>query len=145
MASTTAWRRWTASVAVFALLLKAAVPLLATAAAHLQGVAVAQICDVYGVRTVLPADPHDHASHQADAHAGHDHSGTAGSHGGAADASTHCVLVALGAMAAWQATAMPVHHAVEPAHAVPEPAQARRHDATALWVARMKHGPPPAA
>jgi hypothetical protein len=38
-----------------ALALKSAVPMLAVAAAGLQGKAVAEICDVYGVATVSPA------------------------------------------------------------------------------------------
>ncbi|HEY0956364.1 MAG TPA: hypothetical protein VGE36_16515 [Roseateles sp.] len=41
---------------VLAVLLKAAVPGLAAAAAQLRGVALADVCSVYGVRT-LPADP----------------------------------------------------------------------------------------
>ncbi|MEO7336348.1 MAG: hypothetical protein ABIV63_07195 [Caldimonas sp.] len=41
--------QWTLHVAVFALMLKAAVPLLASAAAQLQGKATADVCDVYGV------------------------------------------------------------------------------------------------
>lgn len=50
---------------VLAVLLKAAVPGLAAAAAHLRGVALADVCSVYGVRTVPaePESPTDAGSH----------------------------------------------------------------------------------
>ena len=69
MVSARASRSWTIVLAVFALLLKAAVPMLASAAAHLHGVPVAQICDVYGVQTVVDAAADPHAGHEG--HAGH--------------------------------------------------------------------------
>ena len=43
---------WWAWIAVAALLLKAAVPLLATASAHAQGKTLVEVCTVYGVATV---------------------------------------------------------------------------------------------
>ena len=45
--------RWIVLLAVLALLLKAAVPLLASAAARLQGVAVGEVCELYGVAPAL--------------------------------------------------------------------------------------------
>ena len=74
--------RLTSWVFVAALLLKSAVPLLASAAAGLQGRATAEVCDVYGVDTSMlgaltPAtrahSAHEpHQAHDA-AHAGHGH------------------------------------------------------------------------
>jgi hypothetical protein len=44
-----------------ALLLKSAVPMLASAAASLRGTGVADVCDVYGVATVAISEAHAHA------------------------------------------------------------------------------------
>ena len=137
---------WTSRVALWAavcvLLLKAAVPMLASAAAALQGVSVAEVCTVYGV-----AIPDPHAAHGAHAgeHAhhhhgqGHDHSG----HALAAHAGDHCALTALAALAAPDA---PVTDVPAPAPAVLHVAQAvcqrSAPDDCALWAARLKHGPP---
>jgi hypothetical protein len=144
-AGTRAWRSWTVGWAVFALLLEAAVPMLASAAAHLQGVPVAQVCDVYGVRTALPDHPHhEPAAHHESSHAGHDPPAPSeqGPHGAAGDAGTHCALVALGALAAG---ADPSPSPTVRGEAVRSPAAPPRvpgHDATARWIARLKHGPP---
>jgi hypothetical protein len=125
-----------------ALLLKAAVPLLASAAAAALDKSVAEVCTVYGV--ALP-DPHaqDHAHHHH-AHVGH------GAPGGHDDGShvlahqgDHCALSALAALATSTAphTSPPL-----PAGSVTPPAithaTARAPDTCALWVARLKHGPP---
>ena len=125
--------------AVFALLLKSAVPAFAAMAAQMQGVAVAEVCPVYGV-SLVPA----HAEHAHHHHLGHEHGGKSDDHKAheLAAHGDHCALTALATLAgpdpiAWvvappglsRATALP--HRSEPAP-----------DACALWVARMKHGPP---
>ena len=142
-----AWRSWTVGVAVFALLLKAAVPMLASAAAHLQGVPVAEVCDVYGVQTVLSGHVHDHAAEHHAGHAGHDDTpADKGSHASAGDATTHCALVALGALASAHPLAGPVSsHQSETSSPAKPALEPPGRDATALWVARMKQGPPVAA
>jgi hypothetical protein len=112
-------------------------------------VPVAEVCDIYGVRTVLAGAMHDHAAgHHAD-HAGHaEHDDTPaekGSHASAGDATTHCALVALGALASAHPSAGPVSHQGE-ASSTPQPTlEPPGRDATALWVAGMKQGPPTAA
>jgi hypothetical protein len=139
-----AWLRHRAIfVMVCALLLKAAVPMLASGAALAQGKSVAEVCTVYGVAT-LSAQAAQHAHHMHHPHGeagGGDHSQHAASHGG-----DHCALAGLAALAA----------ADEPARLVLPPVH-RRHDppvfsglretpdTCALWVARLKQGPPPAA
>ena len=74
--------RLTSWVFVAALLLKSAVPLLASAAAGLQGRATAEVCDVYGVdtsmlgaRSIATVAEHSQHAHQADhpRHAGQTH------------------------------------------------------------------------
>jgi hypothetical protein len=140
MVSARALRSWTVGLAVFALLLKAAVPMLASAAARLQGVPVAQVCDIYGVQTVLDAAADPQAGHEG--HAGHgDAPGDGGSHA-AGDADSHCALVALGVFTAGEPPALPPYDAREPARHVPAADASHRHDAAALWVARLKQGPP---
>ncbi|MGY4827405.1 DUF2946 family protein [Sphaerotilaceae bacterium SBD11-9] len=112
--------------AVFALLLKAAVPLLASASAQAQGKALVEVCTVYGVATVALDDGGSQpAPEHATAHAG-----------------DHCALNALAALAAPQAAA-PVAVVTLPATAPPRAhPSAQAPDACATWVARLKHGPP---
>lgn len=106
-----------------ALLLKAAVPLLASASAEVQGKALVEVCTVYGVKTIaLDGEPApDHPA----AHAG-----------------DHCPLsavVALGGPAPEAAAA------VVPASAVfawLPPATAPPVDASARWLAQRHHAPP---
>jgi hypothetical protein len=147
-------------MAVFALLLEAAVPLLASAAARLQGVPVAAICEVYGVRTVrageAAADPHaGHAGHpDPDGRAGPaggevppgpDAPADSGSHA-SGDAGSSCALLALGALAAWHAPAAALPRGLAQGASVGRfTSQRLPGDATALWVARLKHGPPASA
>ena len=114
-------------VAVCALLLKAAVPMLASASAQMQGKTLVEVCTVYGVSLVAQAgDTGEPApDHPSD-------------HG-----SEHCALTALTALAP-----------VEPAVFAPAPVALRdaptprahpssqAPDACASWVARLKHGPP---
>jgi len=113
-------------VAVCALLLKAAVPMLASVSAQAQGKTLVEVCTVYGVATValdgsLSKPVPDHGTaHQGD----------------------HCALTALMALAPPDAPAP----AVPPAQPlVAQPCfhpSSQAPDACATWVARLKHGPP---
>jgi hypothetical protein len=113
-------------VAVCALLLKAAVPMLASASAQVQGKALVEVCTVYGVATVALDDHGDQGP--APEHASH--------------AGDHCALSALMALAAPEglAPSMPMAPAAA-AKALPAPSSAAP-DASAAWAARLKHGPP---
>jgi len=121
--------RWAAWAFALALLLKAAVPMLASASAHVQGKTLVEVCTVYGVATVAldeqsPQPAPDHAT----AHSG-----------------DHCTLTALMAFTApeAQAAALPVALlAASPPLYHPAP---QAPDACATWVARLKHGPPTSA
>lgn len=125
MARSRPLRHWTIFTAVFALLLKAAVPLLASTAASLHGTAVAQVCSVYGVR-LAPQAEHN-ADHDAD---------PAGAHG-----DNHCALTALAALAPHAVNDLALPAAATQAE--PRlPAVSSFHDAAALWAARMWHPPP---
>ena len=119
--------RWALWVFAAVLLLKAAMPMLASASAHAQGKAVVEVCTVYGVSLVAldGQDPAPATDHLAD-------------HG-----NEHCALSALTALLEPPTGLLPALPAVQPA----EPAargQARLFapDASAEWVARLKHGPP---
>ncbi|KNZ31333.1 MAG: hypothetical protein AD742_17320 [Methylibium sp. NZG] len=120
--------RWAAWAFAVLLLLKAAVPLLASASAQLQGKTLVEVCTVYGVTTV--------ALEGAD-------SSPQTEHGGAAHGGEHCALTALMMLPApaLQALAMPAvpQRADAVAASCPPP---RAPDACATWVARLKHGPP---
>ncbi|MBC7955677.1 MAG: hypothetical protein H7Y33_07405 [Cytophagales bacterium] len=121
---------WTSRLALWAavcaLLLKAAVPMLASASAQAQGKTLVEVCTVYGVATVaLDEQSPQPAPEHAQAHSGE-----------------HCVLTALVAFAAPEARplALPVVQAgAAPPQAHPSP---QAPDACATWVARLKHGPP---
>ena len=122
--------RWGLWVFVAALLLKSAMPWLASASAQIQGKTLVEVCTVYGVSLVpqggnatepAPDHPSDHGSE-------------------------HCALTALTAFAG---TAPP---SLAPAPALPRGAappgahpSSQAPDACATWVARLKHGPPTAA
>ena len=118
--------RWAIWAFAMVLLLKAAVPLLASASAHVQGKALVEVCTVYGVATVvLDGQGSQPAPEHVAGHAG-----------------DHCALTGLLALAApeLQPPALPD---------VPrDDAQQLSHpsiqtpDACATWVARLKHGPP---
>ncbi|MCW7537991.1 hypothetical protein OOT46_09035 [Aquabacterium sp. A7-Y] len=136
-------RHWTVFVAVLALLLKAAVPLLASAAASLQGKSLADICSVYGVRTV--ARQTAEFSHDASApHPPHEDGNDSddGSHPAGAHSGDHCALSALAALAPHDAGPIDLPAATGEA----EPAETRASDsipnATAAWAARWWHAPP---
>jgi hypothetical protein len=117
------------------LLLKAAMPMLASAAAQRQGVSVAQVCDVYGVAVSAAAHAHHHAGH--DAHRDSGDAPAPASHQG-----DHCALNALSALATHDA----LSHAVSGAFDRIERATLARvalvPDASALWAARLQHAPP---
>lgn len=119
-------QRWALWAFALALLLKAAVPLLATASAHAQGKTLVEVCTVYGVSTVA-LDGHDSAP--ASGHA-------------PAHASDHCALsglVTLGAPPACSAVFVAAHVASASERSFSSTSGS---DACALWVARLKHGPP---
>jgi len=139
-------RQWTIFAAVLALLLKGAVPLFATAAAGLQGVSVADVCSVYGVRTVAsngqPAGHDAHAHHRHHGDAGGDRDPSRGPHSDAAHGGEHCALTALAALG--PPDVAPV--ALPTAAAHPEVARvataASIPNAPAEWAARLCHAPP---
>lgn len=141
--------RWMVLLAILALLLKAAVPLLASAAARLQGVAVGEVCELYGVAPALLKLQPPHAAHDAAhaAHAAHAKAAEPASHGKGSEAAhrgDHCALAALAALAP-QALEAATLLAFEPwesrAQGQPSASTAFR-DASATWAARLKHGPP---
>jgi len=112
--------------AVCALLLKAAVPMLASVSAQAQGKTLVEVCTVYGVATVALDDQTPQpAPEHAQAHSGE-----------------HCTLTALMVFAAPEAQPLDVPPAQ--AGASPPLAQpsSQAPDACATWVARLKHGPP---
>ncbi|MES2102181.1 MAG: hypothetical protein V4569_20325 [Pseudomonadota bacterium] len=122
-------RRASLSIWVFAaaLLLKAAMPWLASASAQMQGKTLVEVCTVYGVSLVSVGDAGREPApdHPAD-------------HG-----SAHCALSALTVFAHVDPPAL------APAPRLPRAASppcvhpsSRAHDACAAWVARLKHGPP---
>ena len=129
--------------AAFALLLKAAVPMLASAAAHMQGKSVAEICTVYGVALPGAAGAHEHHHHHAVHDASHDSHESHDSHALGAHGGDHCALSALAALALpdLQPAALPPavvrHVAPAPVHR-----EACARDDCGLWVARQKQGPP---
>jgi hypothetical protein len=135
------WALWAAALA---LLLKSAVPVLAATAAHLRGVPVAALCDVYGV--ALPsaghAGHHHHHEHGA-ARAEHPTDGDGAPHAGQRHGSDHCALTSLAAMAAASVIALPavfdVGAAAHDARSGPRPDV---RDACAAWAARLQHAPP---
>ncbi|WP_298234580.1 hypothetical protein [uncultured Azohydromonas sp.] len=133
--------RWIVQLAILALLLKAAVPLLASAAARLQGVAVGQVCELYGVAPALLKVQPPHASHAAHAEAAEPASHEPGAE--AAHRGDHCALAALAALAP-QALEAATALAFEPwqSRAPVRPASTTPRDASAAWAARLKHGPP---
>jgi hypothetical protein len=127
-------------VAVCALLLKAAVPLLASTAAQSRGVAVAEVCSVYGVSVAAGADAAVQLHHVgAEAGSGsHDPN----SQDSATHAGDHCALTALAALAPPDVAPGMVQPA---AHECALPSAQRfaaLHDACADWVAQRKQGPP---
>jgi hypothetical protein len=113
-------------------LFKAATPWLAAWSAQQQGVAMAEVCSVYGVRTVAvdaaPTTPAEHAPSS-------DH------------ANEHCALAAVvaAAVSTPALSAVALHAPAAQALALNEADQLVPPDATRHWVAALKHGPPPRA
>ena len=112
-------------LAMCALLLKAAVPMLASASAQMQGKTLVEVCTVYGVATVALDDQGSTPEHDATVHNG-----------------DHCALNALMALAAPDAAAPLVFTALPSAASLPPHPSSQAPDACATWVARLKHGPP---
>lgn len=149
-----------------ALLLKSAVPILASTAAALQGKAVAEICDVYGVATVplraAPATPGGaHAHHHGDASAAalatpaehaaaHDHGAHGKTHGDdappapshGAKAGDHCVLSGMVAVGGGDVPAFARLAPTVAASQALASGEASVFDAVARWAALLEHGPP---
>ena len=150
--------RLTSWLFVAALLLKSAVPMLASAAAELQGRATAEVCDVYGVdtskleaRSVVTVG--EHAAHVHHAHHGHDAGADAPTasadgtptHGPAsrvAHGGDHCALSAL----AFALASDPLAVAARPATVAAMPAVGATAvpvvDPAARWAAQLQHAPP---
>ncbi|HEX6707961.1 MAG TPA: DUF2946 family protein [Albitalea sp.] len=136
-------RSWSSRFALWlaacALLLKAAVPLLASAAAAHQGRSVAEVCSVYGV--ALPSRQDPHAGHHH--HAGHGSGDEHRSHALAAHGSDHCALSALASFA--PPDALPAALPQPLRLPAPRPLADRLSlaaDDCAAWVAQLHHGPP---
>lgn len=123
------WVLWAFAAA---LLLKSAMPFLASASAQAQGKTLVEVCTVYGVSTVEVADAQsDAASHRP---AGD----LAAPHGG-----DHCALTALTLLATGEQAASAGLPGTALAATLPRSsALPWVPDASATWVARLKHGPP---
>ena len=117
--------RWALWAFAAALLLKSAMPWLASTSAQLQGKTLVEVCTVYGV-SLVPQGGDGHApEHPSD-------------HG-----SEHCALSALTAFAAVEPAALAPTAGRSRGSAQPQrPAQARAPDACAAWAARLRHAPP---
>ena len=123
---------WIFRALAFALLLKAALPLLAAASAGAQQRPLAEVCSVYGVATIAMAQPGGAAGH-GEAPAAHH-----------ADACPLLALASLGAVPGAMPAVAPDSADLDVAPAggaTPPP----RFDAAARWAVRVKHGPPAAA
>lgn len=110
------------------LVLKAAVPWLAAVSAQQRGLALAEVCSVYGVRTIAfdasstdttPTDPHNTGVE-------------------------HCPLMPLlaGAMAATPTAALVELHAPAAARTPPPALAPLPPDASLAWLAGQTHAPP---
>jgi len=113
------------------LLLKAAVPMLAAASAQAQGRALADVCTVYGVVTVVSAVP---GSDEPRGPTSKEHA--------AGHVGDPCALTALTASAAPAPRDAVVQrparcHVDKPQTAGPQP-----HDPLDRWLSRLEHGPP---
>ena len=119
--------RWALWAFAAALLLKSAMPWLASASAQMQGKTLVEVCTVYGVSLVSVGD----AGHEPAPDHPSDHG------------SEHCALSALTALAQVDPPALAMapllRRAASPPRAHPS---SQAPDACATWVARLKHGPP---
>ena len=120
--------RWALWVFAAALLLKSAMPMLASLSAQMQGKALVEVCTVYGMALVT-VDGTD-SQKQSPAHDG--------AHG-----DEHCALTALTALASAEPPALGVAAApqVDGIESRAPPGSSA-FDACASWIARLKHGPP---
>jgi hypothetical protein len=119
--------RWALWVFAAALLLKSAMPFLASASAQMQGKALAEVCTVYGI-AAAHGDGHGHPST-------HDQTPE--------HAADHCALTALTVLATAAVSMLAAAAVVMPDVALPiARASHWAHDTCATWVARLKHGPP---
>jgi hypothetical protein len=113
-----------------ALLLKAVMPLLAGAAAHLQGKSLVEICTVYGVRTIAVDNKGDAVPSPA-------HQDQRG-HG-----SDHCALIALTALGTGHVPeVLAARDTTHTTATVRGTLDASPHDVCATWMAQRQHGPP---
>jgi len=135
--------RWVLWAAVGVLMLRAAMPLLATAAAQLRGVPVGEVCDVYGVNLPTASEGvHSGHAHHLAGLAGHGGHAGHGSNPSSPHSEERCALTALGTLASpCVALAVNVHASAEVAGTAPS-VPTQFHDACATWVARLKQGPP---
>ncbi len=106
-------------------------PMLASASAQAQGKAVVEVCTVYGV-SLVALDGQDPGQNPAPAT---DHLADHGNE--------HCALSALTALVEPPMGLVPALPAAQPAEPLArEQARLFAPDASAAWVARLKHGPP---
>jgi hypothetical protein len=128
-------RSWTSRIALWAavcaLLLKAAMPVLATGAAKARDVAVADICSVYGVVALQPVSHPQGSDGQ-------------GSPGGTRHALDHCALTGLATLAFFGGAEPPLLPPSDEAAAGPRisVAYSAARDDCAAWAAQLHHGPP---
>jgi len=147
--------RLTSWLFVAALLLKSAVPMLASAAAGLQGRATAEVCDVYGVdtsmlgarsaETVTQHAHHAHHAHQVEGSAATASADGAPAHGPAsrvAHGGDHCALSALAFALASDAPAVAARPATLEAVPAGGATAALVVDPAARWAAQLQHAPP---
>jgi hypothetical protein len=147
--------RLTTGLFVAALLLKSAVPMLASAAAALQGRATAEVCDVYGVdmsklgaRSRVAFGEHSHHAHHA--HHAQADAATAAvegapAHGPAsrfAHGGDHCALSALAFALASDAPAVVALATTVAPLPTRRAAAAPLVDPAARWAAQLQHAPP---
>ena len=146
--------RATALAFAFALVLKAFVPLLASASAAMQGVGVGEICSVYGVTLPMLGAPAsttaDHLGHGAHAgHLGHDgggdHEPASQPAHGRTTGGDHCALTALVTFASGgDPTASPAWTKTASFFARADADTPRvGRDAAACWAVLIAHAPPP--
>jgi hypothetical protein len=123
--------RWALWAFAAALLLKSAMPWLASASAEMQGKTLVEVCTVYGV-SLVPLGEHGHhpdSGHPADHHD-----------------NDHCALTALTALASDEPRLPTLAPAMLRETGPPAPSRSTLPpDACARWVARLKHGPPATA
>lgn len=120
--------RWPLWLLATALLLKAAMPWLASEAADWQGKTAFQICSVHGISIDAAAADND-ASRRDNAPA--------------SQREEHCALSAIGALATGAPPATsPLSVLSCEASVLRTHAPSQAPDACGVWIARLKHGPP---